>query len=109
MDSLNIDMDIISIIVTVILNYVIFKLGEHYAYFKIARGIQNLKDHADALGTDRVDGTMEVEKIGEQYYAYIDNNFVGQGANLEEVKNILQKIVAKNPGRYSSMRIKMRE
>lgn len=102
-------MDIISIVITIVINYVIFKLGEHYAYFKIARGLKNLKDHTNVFDTKTSDGIMEVEKIGEQYYAYVDNNFVGQGSSLDEIKNIVQKFVAKDPTRYATIRIKMKE
>lgn len=102
-------MDIITILVTIVLNYVIFKLGEHYAYFKIARGLQNLKDLAGTADSGRAVGITEIEKIGEQYYAYIDNNFVGQAASIDELKQLVRQVVEKNPGRYSSMMIKMKE
>lgn len=109
MDSINTDMDIVYILITIILNYAIFKLGEHYAYFKIARGLKNLKDHADALNATRANGVMEVEKIGEQYYAYVDNKFIGQGSSLDEVKELVTTVVKNDPGRYTSMMIKMKE
>lgn len=97
-------MDIVSFVITIGLNYLIFKLGEHYAYFKIARGLQNLKEHAEEIGTTQTVGTLQIEKIGDQYYAYINNNFVGQGTTVDEVKTIAQKTIEKDPGRYVSIK-----
>ena len=103
------DFDIIAVVATVIVNYVIFKLGEHYAYFKIARGLQNLKNHADLLGQSKVESTMEVEKIGEQYYAYHENNFVGQADSLDGIRALIEKFVTKNPGRFSGIRVQVKQ
>jgi len=97
-------MDIVDFVIAIALNYVIFKLGEHYAYFKIARGLQNLKDHAEEIGSTQTVGTMQIEKIGDQYYAYINDNFVGQGPSIDEVKKIAQQTIEKDPTRYVSIK-----
>lgn len=86
-----------------------FKIGEHYAYFKIARGIQNLKDHADLLDQVGAEGVMDVEKIDNQYYAYVDNNFVGQCSERDQVKSIVENLIKNNPGRYSKMHVRIKE
>lgn len=102
-------MEIINAILWSVFFYFIFKLGEHYAYFKIARGLKNFKEHAKLLTVDRANGIMEVEKIGEQYYAYVDNTFVGQGNSLDEVKQIAQRVIEKNPERYAGIMVRMKE
>lgn len=79
--------------------WLMFKMGEHYAYFRIARGITIIKQHAEQT-MDSFKGIATIEKIGEQYYAYIGNNFVAQGNSIDAVRKSVREIVSKNPGRY---------
>lgn len=80
----------------------VFKMGEHMAYFRIARGLTRIKEHVDSLEqtSNSFKGIATIEKIGEQYYAYIGNNFVAQGPNIEQVRESVREIVGKNPGKF---------
>jgi hypothetical protein len=92
-----------------ILYYVIFKFGENYAYYKIARGLEALKNSSELITSNVAEGVMEVEKLNGQYYAYLDNAFVGQSSDFEGIKQLIQKVVDQDPGRYTTLRIKMKE
>ena len=74
-------------------------MGDHYAYFRIARGITIIKEHAEQA-MDSFKGMATIEKIGEQYYAYIGNNFVAQGNSIDAVRESVREIISKNPSRY---------
>lgn len=84
----------------------IFKLGEHSAYFRIARGLVALKEIAEAEAkTETVEearGVATIEKIGEQYYAYIGNDFVAQGESIDKVNEEIKSAIKKNPTKYIS-------
>lgn len=107
-------MDIVYNLLVIFGVYLVFKLGETYAYFKIAKGIQDLREHTDLIenkliAPGSVEGIIEVEKINGLYYAYHNDNFVGQGSDLEEIKSIAQKIIDKNPGYFSEIKVKVKE
>lgn len=91
--------------------YCIFKMGEHYAYIKIARGLQFLQKNMDKVNLDPSgsEGVLEVEKVNGHYYAYLEQAFVGQSASFDGLKDLIQTIIEKNPGRYSTLRIEMKE
>lgn len=86
-------------------------MGEHYAYLKIARGLQTMQENMGQIkgNEDGVEGVMEVEKLNGQYYAYLDDAFVGQCSDFSGVKELIQKVIEKNPTRYSTLRIKMKD
>jgi len=73
-----------------------FKLGERLAFFRIAQGLQELNEQE----SETVNGIAVVEKIGENYYAYINNQFVAQGETLEKVHEAVQNNISKNPKKY---------
>jgi len=100
---------LIQIVLWAILYYVIFKFGENYAYYKIARGLEQLKNNTGLIKSDGTEGVMEVEKLNGQYYAYLDDAFVGQCSDFEGVKQLIQKAIDRDPGRYATLRIKMKE
>ena len=94
--------------------YLVFKLGETYAYYKIARGIQNLKDTVNLdenklFSASSTECIMVVEKINGLYYAYHGDKFVGQASNLEEIKTLAQTFIDKNPGRFTEIKVRVKE
>ena len=103
--------DILLVILYACLYYIIFKLGENYAYLKIARGLQFLQENSDKvkINAEGVEGVLEVEKLNGQYYAYLDDAFVGQCSSFDGMKDLIQKVIDKDPNRYSTLRIKMKE
>lgn len=76
-----------------------FKVGEHAAYFRIARGLHELKEHAKET-VEVTKGIAKIEKIGEQYYAYIDNNFVAQADTVEKVHEAIKLAIEREPSKY---------
>jgi hypothetical protein len=76
-----------------------FKLGEHSAYYRIARGLVALKEHTKEI-TEITKGTAKIEKIGEQYYAYIGDVFVAQGETIEMVHDAVKNAIEKNPSKF---------
>lgn len=81
--------------------WIAFKIGENIAYFRIAKGLMDLKEAAGVMETvEETKGTATIEKIGDQYYAYIGNDFVGQGSTLDEVHDVVKKTIEKNPNKF---------
>ena len=101
-----------SFILYAVLFYIIFKLGEHYAYLRIARGLTQLKNHVaqtqGAVATP-IHSTTLIEKIGDQYYTYIDDSFIGQGSSIEDATNLVQETIIKNPNKFGIMKIVFKE
>jgi hypothetical protein len=54
-------------------------------------------------------GVLLIEKINEQYYGYLDDNFIGQGAKPEELTKIVSDLMKKDPDRYSSVVVVSKE
>jgi hypothetical protein len=50
-----------------------------------------------------------VEKINNQYYAYMNDDFVGQGSSLDEVQELVKNLVRKDPSRYSSLKVNLKD
>lgn len=100
---------IISFLLYGILFYVVFKLGEHTAYFRVARGLQRLKEHANQESADPKQSTTVIEKIGDQYYTYIDDEFVGQGSTMDQVTTLVQDVIVKNPNKFGIMKVIVKE
>ena len=101
-------MDLLDIIVNALLFYVVFKLGESFAYIKLSHGILKLKDRADET-IEKIESILTVEKINNQYYAYMNNNFVGQGRTLDEVTEVVKDLVRKDPSRYASVKVTLKD
>lgn len=101
-------MDILDIIITFFVLYAMFKLGEAAAYIKLTQGIQTLKDRADK-SIEKIQGILTVEKINNQYYAYMNDNFVGQGSSMDEVTDLVKQLVLKDPTRYSSFKVTLKD
>lgn len=101
-------MDILDIIITFFVLYAMFKLGEAMAYIKLTQGIQTLKDRADK-SIEKIQGILTVEKINNQYYAYMNDNFVGQGSSMDEVTDLVKQLVLKDPARYSSFKVTLKD
>lgn len=103
--------DILLVVFFAWLAYCIFKLGENYAYIKIARGLQFLQKNLDQvkINPSGAEGVLEVEKVNGQYYAYLNQSFVGQCSSFDGLKDLIQKIIEKDPGRYATLRIEMKE
>ena len=100
-------MDLIDLLFGAAIVYSAFKFGESWAYLKISlrlKSIQNLSDDEEP----RI-GKLLVERINDQYYAYVDGTFVGQGTNLNDAYEILQNIIVREPGRFSSIKIQVIE
>lgn len=97
-----------------ILCYVVFKLGEYYSYYKISKKLVSLKDLHDIQKRMQAENTKTVsqvlvEKINGQYYGYLDNNFIGQGAKLEDVEQQLKEFIGKHPGQYHEFTVELKE
>ena len=82
----------------------IFKLGENMAYLRIARGLVALKEIAESQPetVEEARGVATIEKIGEQYYAYIGNDFVAQGETIDKVNEAIKAAIKQNPNKYIS-------
>jgi hypothetical protein len=81
----------------------VFKLGEHHAYYRVARGLVALKEQADAQTkelTEITKSTAKIEKIGEQYYAYLGDMFVAQGETVEKASDEMVKAIQQNPSKF---------
>lgn len=100
---------IISLLLYGILFYVVFKLGEHTAYFRVARGLSQLKQQARADSGDAKHSTTVIEKIGDQYYTYIDDEFIGQGSTMDQVTTLVQDVIVKNPNKFGVMKVVVKE
>jgi hypothetical protein len=101
-------MDILDLIINFLLLYFAFKLGEAVAYVRVANSRQLIKDHDDNL-LEKKEGILIVEKINNQYYAYINNDFVAQGSTLEEVQRLVKELILRQPSRYSSFKIVLKD
>lgn len=101
-------MDILDIIITFFVLYAAFKLGEAIAYLKVTKGVQKLREHADK-SIEKIQGILTVEKINNQYYAYMNDNFVGQGSSIDEVTDLVKQLVLKDPTRYSSFKVTLKD
>lgn len=100
---------IISFLLYGILFYVVFKLGEHTAYFRVAQGLQHLKQQANNGTTDPKESITVIEKIGDQYYTYIDDEFIGQGPTMTHATDLVQDVIVKNPNRFGVMKVVVKE
>ena len=101
-------MDILDLIINALILYVVFKLGESFAYVKLSLGILKLKDQTDKT-IEKIEGVLTVEKINNQYYAYMNDDFVGQGRTLDEVTELVKDLVRKDPLRYSSVKVNLKD
>jgi hypothetical protein len=100
---------IISFLLYGLLFYVIFKLGEHTAYFRVAQGLSQLKQQAVADSGDPKHSVTVIEKIGDQYYTYIDDEFIGQGPTMDHVTTLVQDVIVKNPNKFGVMKVVVKE
>jgi hypothetical protein len=101
-------MDLIDIFLYVIFCYAAFKFGETSAYLKIGTSLKSMQDLKDIPNVPNT-GTLVVERINNQYYAYVDGTFVGQGIDLDHTYKILHDIIVKNPDRFSAIKIQIIE
>lgn len=93
----------INIILFAILFLIAMKIGEYLAYHRIATGLMALQEIRAAEKDEEIieaRGTAKIEKIGEQYYAYIGNDFVAQGATVDEVHDAVKLAIEKNPNKF---------
>lgn len=95
---------IINSLIYAFIAWCIFKLGEHMAYFRIARGLVALKEIAESKQetVEETRGIATIEKIGNKYYAYIGNNFVAQGDTIDQINEEIKSAIEKNPAKYIS-------
>ncbi len=70
------------------------------AYFRIARGLVALKEYAEKVSVEETRGIATIEKINDQYYAYIGNDFVAQAETLDKVNEEIRSAIQKNPTKY---------
>ena len=101
-------MDILDLIINAFVLYSAFKLGEAFAYIKLTQGIVSLKDRTTET-IEKIEGVLTVEKINNQYYAYMNDDFVGQGSSLDEVQELVKNLVRKDPSRYSSLKVNLKD
>jgi ferritin-like metal-binding protein YciE len=101
-------MDILDLIIYAFVLYAAFKLGEAFAYVKLTQGIQALKDQTKET-IKKIEGVLTVEKINNQYYAYMNDDFVGQGSSLDEVQELVKNLIIKYPLRYSSLKVTLKD
>jgi hypothetical protein len=101
-------MDILDLIIYAFVLYAAFKLGEAFAYVKLIPGIQALKDQTKET-IKKIEGVLTVEKINNQYYAYMNDDFVGQGSSLDEVQELVKNLIIKYPLRYSSLKVTLKD
>ena len=98
-------MDILDFIIIAFALYAAYKLGEALAYVKLTQDIMTLKEHANKT----IKSILTVEKINNQYYAYMNDDFVGQGSSLDEVQELVTNLVRKDPLRYSSVKVTLKD
>lgn len=101
-------------IIGIVMCYVVFKLGEYHSYYRISKKLVSLKDLHDIQKRMQVEDNKTVsqvlvEKINGQYYGYLDNNFIGQGAKLEDVERQIKEFIGKNPDRYNEFTVELKE
>ena len=101
-------MDILDFIIIAFALYAAYKLGEALAYVKLTQDIMTLKEHANKT-IKKIEGILTVEKINNQYYAYMNDDFVGQGSSLDEVQELVTNLVRKDPLRYSSVKVTLKD
>jgi predicted RNase H-like HicB family nuclease len=89
----------LSTVIHIFVLWFVFKVGEHLAYFRIARGLAVLKQHVKET-SEMTKGIAKIEKIGDQYYAYIDDTFVAQGESVDKVREAIKTAIEKEPSRY---------
>ena len=78
-------------------------------YFRVAQGLQHLKQQANKGTTDPKESTTVIEKIGDQYYTYIDDEFIGQGPTMTHATDLVQDVIVKNPNRFGVMKVIVKE
>lgn len=102
---------IISTVLYLMIFWLIFRLGEYYAYFKIAKGLANLKEISAMLqdqDSGKIEDKVTIEEIDGHYYAYINDIFVGQGATINDAKGYVEKEL-KRKHKISSLELVSRE
>lgn len=100
---------IISFLLYGLIAYVIFKLGEHTAYFRVAQRLNRLKQHTDTDSGDPKHSVTMIEKIGDQYYTYINDEFIGQGPTMDHVTALVRDVIVKNPNKFGIMQVIFKE
>jgi hypothetical protein len=88
--------------------YLAFKVGVHIGRFKVWAEIAEINKKLSNQIEETVTGQMTVEKINGQYYAYLNNDFIAQASTIEEMTDILEKFIVKNPKRYSSINVQVK-
>lgn len=89
---------IIPTVLYLIIFWFIFRLGEYYAYFRIAKGLADLKEISSMVedrDSKQITDRVTIEEIDGQYYAYINDTFVGQGASINDAKKHVEKELIK--------------
>jgi hypothetical protein len=98
----------LSTVIHIFVLWFVFKVGEHLAYFRIARGLAVLKQHVKET-SEMTKGIAKIEKIGDQYYTYIDDEFIGQGPTMTHATDLVQDAIVKNPNRFGVMKVVVKE
>jgi len=101
-------MEYLDLVINIIVCCIIFKLGEHAGRAKVWLEIAQARKQIVNDLEETIVGKMTVEKIGEQYYAYLNNNFIAQANSLEEMTTILEQFIIKNPSRYSNIIVQVK-
>lgn len=82
---------------------VVFKLGEFHARVKMRQHIAEMHEKKKIKAKN---GVLLIEKINENYYGYLDDSFIGQGKQPDDITKIVTDIINKNPSLYQTIVVK---
>lgn len=104
---------IFSFLIYFMVFWLVFKLGEFYGYFRIARGLANIKEIAEMLEQkgdehEQIKDKVTIEEIDGIYYAFINDHFVGQGSTIDDAKKYVEQELTKKY-KISSLELVSRE
>lgn len=98
-------MDLITFILYVAIFWLVFRLGEGYAYYRIAQGIVTLKNFSEKQEQIRDQDSLIIEEIEGHYYAYVDGVFVGQGPTMDDAKKAIENELEKKSIKISGIKL----
>jgi hypothetical protein len=89
-------------ILYIIAFYLVFKLGGIHTRIMIRQQLETNRNKPKVAK----DGVLVIEKINENYYGYLDDNFIGQGKQPDDITKIVTDIINKNPSLYQTIVVK---
>jgi hypothetical protein len=101
-------MEFLDFIFYISIIYLAYKAGLHIGRFRLWSEIAEINKRVINQIEETVTGQMTVEKINGQYYAYLNNTFIAQAATIEEMTKILEQFIIKNPIRYTSINVQVK-